>query len=87
MMWGMPSCYDDLLKSLPPGRLDWAISTTSVVPPPQPVVAAELTKEYFDAEIKKLTDTIKVELPKEIGIVIKNNNKDLADAIAVAIKP
>jgi hypothetical protein len=76
------------IKVIATGALGLALSTTSVVPPPQPALAAEaLTKEHFDEEIGKLTKAIKEELPKEIANVIKNNNKDLAEAIAVAISP
>jgi hypothetical protein len=66
------------IKVIATGALGLALSTTSILPPPQPAVAAEaLTKEQFDAGIQQLT--------KDIGKAIKDNNRDLADEIANAI--
>jgi hypothetical protein len=57
------------------GAFGLALSTTSIVTRAE---AQALTKEQFDAGMAKLTTDIKS--------IVQGNNKDLAEAIAAAIK-
>jgi hypothetical protein len=50
----------------------------SFVPPPQPAAAADLTQEHFDEAVAQLS--------RDIGREIRDNNRDLADAIADAVR-
>jgi hypothetical protein len=63
------------------GALPLTLSTTSVVPPPQPAVAAELTREYFDLKIGELKRTI-----EDTNNDLKKTIQDGNDKIVTAIK-
>jgi hypothetical protein len=67
------------------GALGLALYTTAIVSPPRPAAAQNvpaqspfLTTDHFDQVIGQLS--------RDIGREIKDNNRDLADAIAAAIR-
>ena len=62
------------------GAVTLALSTTSVVPPPQPAVAAELTREYFDTKIGELKKTIE-DTNGDLKKTIENGTAQIVAAI------
>jgi hypothetical protein len=80
------SLHADVGNSTMPGDTTKVIATValglalyiSFVPPPQPAAAADLTKEHFDEVVAQLS--------RDIGREIRDNNRDLAEAIADAVR-
>jgi hypothetical protein len=72
-------------KVIATGALGLALSTTTIVPPPQPAVAQSLgqaDKTYLENTFK---DVLTTALTKAIGDELKKNNDDLAEKVGTKI--